>query len=100
MGKFEKGDPRINRNGRPRKGKSLTEFLEKALKRKRQDGGKNNEALAETLLDLAIKDKNMAAIRYIYDRVDGKPKESIELSDGAVDARLREIMSNGGNNDR
>jgi len=92
MAKFEKGDPRINRKGRPKKGKSLTEFLERALKHERHDGERNKEALAETLIKLAIEDRNMAAIRYIYDRVDGRPKETVELTDGAVDTRLREIM--------
>jgi len=95
MGKFEKGDQRINRKGRPRKGKSLTEFLEMALSHQRKNGERNYKALADILVDLAIKDKNMAAIRYIYDRVDGKPKETVEITDQAVDTRLREIMKNG-----
>ena len=95
MGKFEKGDPRINRKGRPKKGKSLTELLAKALKQERADGEKNKEVLAETLIRLAIEERNMAAIRYIYDRVDGKPKETVELTDGAIDIRLREIMNAG-----
>jgi len=40
-------------------------------------------------------DGDVAAIRYIYDRLDGRPKESIELTDSAVDNRLKEIMSYG-----
>ena len=84
-----------NPNGRPRKGKTLTEALEKALKKKGEDGKKNTDALAATLLDLAIKERNITAIKYIMDRVDGRPTESIELSDGAVDQRLREIMNGG-----
>jgi hypothetical protein len=85
-----------NPSGRPRKGKSLTEALEKAMKKKREDGKKTGEALTDVLIDLAIKEKNIAAIKYIMDRVDGKPTESIELTDGAIDQRLREIM-NGSN---
>jgi hypothetical protein len=98
MGKFVRGDPRINRKGRPRRGKSLTDFLEKALKQKRTEGGKNNEALAKTLIELAIKDRNITAIRYIFDRIDGKPTENIEFSDAVVDVRLKEILN--GNHDR
>jgi len=94
MAKFEKGDPRINRNGRPRKGKSLTEYLQRALKKEQPDYKKNKEALAEALIELAIKDKNIAAIRYIYDRVDGRPKETVEITDRAVDVKLKEILNN------
>ena len=82
-----------NPAGRPRKGKSLTEALEKALKRKDEKGRKNSDALADTLIELALKDKNIHAVRYIMDRVDGRPTESIELIDGAVDAKLKEIMN-------
>jgi hypothetical protein len=82
-----------NPNGRPRKGRTLTEALEKALKKKGDDGKKNSDALAVTLLELAIKERNITAIKYIMDRVDGRPTESIELTDGAVDQRLREIMN-------
>jgi uncharacterized Ntn-hydrolase superfamily protein len=85
-----------NPSGRPRKGKTLTEALEKALNAKAEDGKKKREKLAATLIDLAINEKNITAIKYIMDRVDGRPTESIELTDGAVDQRLREIM-NGGN---
>jgi hypothetical protein len=82
-----------NPAGRPRKGQSLTEALEKALKKKREDGKKTSEALTGVLIDLAIKEKNIAAIKYIMDRIDGKPTESIEMTDGAIDQRLMEIMN-------
>ena len=81
-----------NPSGRPRKGRSLTETLEKALKEKGEDGKRRSEKLAAALIELAIKDKNIQAIKYVMDRVDGRPTESIELTDGAVDQRLREIM--------
>jgi hypothetical protein len=71
----------------------LTEVLKKALKQKREDGRKNYDALADTLVKLAIEEKNITAIRYVMDRVDGKPTESIELTDVSVDQRLREIMN-------
>jgi len=92
---FEKNDPRINRRGRPRKGRTLTDALEKHLRKKGDGGVKNSDALAVTLIELAIKDRNIHAVKYIMDRVDGRPKESIELTDGAIDIRLREIMSGG-----
>jgi hypothetical protein len=90
MGAFVKGDSRINRKGRPRKGKSLTEILEKALRSE-----KNYKALADILIEMALKDRNITAIRYIYDRIDGKPKETVELENGALDIKLLEIMNDG-----
>ena len=39
--------------------------------------------------------QKVQAIKYVMDRVDGRPTESIELTDGAIDQRLREIMSGG-----
>jgi hypothetical protein len=87
--KGQSGNPR----GRPRKGKTLTDALEKAMKGKQADGRKKQDVLAETLINMAVVEKNIHALKYIYDRMDGRPKESIELTDGAIDTRLREIMS-------
>jgi hypothetical protein len=84
---FERGQSG-NPKGRPRKGKSLTEALEKILKQKREDGRKNYDALADTLVKLAIEDKNITAIRYIMDRVDGRPKETININDADIESAL------------
>jgi hypothetical protein len=91
---FERGQSG-NPKGRPRKGKSLTEALEKVLKQKRQDGRKNYDALATTLIELALQDKNIQALRYIYDRVDGKPRETVELENGVLENKLLEVFNNG-----
>jgi hypothetical protein len=84
-----------NPGGRPKKGKSLTEALQKAMNRKTAEGKKNYDALADTLVKLAIEDKNITAIKYIMDRVDGRPKETIEMTDGAIDTKLRQILNGG-----
>lgn len=63
----ESGNP----NGRPPRGEALTEIL-----RSRVD----KDAIAERLVALAFgetKEGDMAAIKYIYDRLDGKPIETI-----------------------
>jgi hypothetical protein len=82
-----------NPAGRPKKGASLTEALESALEKKGKGGKLKRTILADTLIDLAITDRNIAAIRYIFDRLDGRPTETVELGDGAIDQRLREIMN-------
>lgn len=71
----------INRNGRPRKGKSLTELLEKELAKKREGGRTNREELVRTLIDLAVKEKDLVAIKYLWDRIDGRPTEKVEQID-------------------
>jgi hypothetical protein len=71
------GNPR----GRPRKGKSLTEALEEELKKKR-DSGKNGKAeLAKELVSLALDKKDLAAMKYVYDRLDGKSVETIRTKE-------------------
>ena len=83
-GTFKKGDPRINRSGRPRKGKTLTDVLEKHLKRRNRENKDTGEkmsgkdALAKELIQLALDGKNFAAIKYIFDRIDGFPLQAIE----------------------
>jgi hypothetical protein len=83
----------INRNGRPRKGQSLTELLEKELAKKRESGKTGREELAETLIDLAIGQKDIAAIRYVYDRIDGKPTERVEQSGGDIAPEIRAALA-------
>jgi uncharacterized protein involved in exopolysaccharide biosynthesis len=80
MAAFVKGDSRINRRGRPPKGQSLTEALEKELQKKRENGKTGRAELARTLVDLALIEKDVTALRYIYDRLDGKPRESVDAT--------------------
>jgi hypothetical protein len=55
--------------GRPKKGEALTDILKSKL---------NKEELAEKLIAKAFEDGDLAAMKYIYDRIDGRPKETIE----------------------
>jgi len=86
---FIKGDPRINRAGRPKKGQTMTDILSWALDQRKtitdSETGKEKSlllrhALAEKLISKAINDGDVSAIKYIYDRIDGRPKENIEMS--------------------
>jgi hypothetical protein len=87
---FVKGDARINRKGRPKKGQTLTDILDWALDQKRKI--KNEETgeekslllrqmLAQRLIHKAVDEWDVPAIKYIFDRLDGKPKETVEVSE-------------------
>lgn len=72
-----------NPKGRPKKGQSLTEALSIRLDAPVLFDGQTmpgREAVARKLVALAL-DGDVAAIRYIYDRVDGLPTARIEALD-------------------
>jgi hypothetical protein len=95
MGKpFEKGDARINRRGRPKKGQALTDILNYKLDQRDGSGKLQREAVAEKLITLAL-EGDMSAIRYVMDRVDGRPKETVSLENTAIETKLMEIFNNG-----
>ncbi|MBN2531886.1 MAG: hypothetical protein JXB88_03285 [Spirochaetales bacterium] len=85
-----------NPKGRPRKNKTLTEILAKhGKKRDVKDGEKNisrKEALAKKLWALALSG-DIAAIRYIYDRIDGKPDQyhQMDLEHSAAENLLEAL---------
>jgi len=92
-GQFERGDRRINRAGRPKKGQCLTDFLSYKLDQKDEATGKlNREIVAEKIIALA-KEGNIAALRTVFDRVDGVARQTIELSGLEVSSKLQEILS-------
>ncbi|MDR0486995.1 MAG: hypothetical protein LBG91_01975 [Treponema sp.] len=82
-----------NRNGRPRKNQSLTEMLVKHgnkkikippddprfsdPKFKELDGMKLRDALSTKLWQLAIFKDDLPAMKYIFDRIDGKPIQTL-----------------------
>ena len=85
---FVKNDPRINRRGRPKKGQTLTDILDWALDQKRkvkdEETGEEKtlllrQMLAQRLIYKAVDEGDVSAIKYIFDRLDGKPKEAIEM---------------------
>jgi len=86
---FKKGDPLINRKGRPRKGETFTDALNLILEEQsvtykdRKISGK--EAAARKLLELAM-GGDVAALKYLADRIDGTPRQSIELDASVMKA--------------
>jgi hypothetical protein len=87
---FEKGQSG-NPRGRPRKKRSLTEALEKELGKKRATGKTGKAELARTLVDLAL-DGDATAIRYVFDRTDGRPKETVAVENDILSAKLLEVL--------
>lgn len=73
-----------NPHGRPKKGKTLTDILAAELKRRTHyadDGSviSGKQRLAKEILNLAFdrdaadKSTRLAALKYAYDRIDGRP---------------------------
>jgi hypothetical protein len=58
--------------GRPKKGQALTDLLREAGALAEADGVSKNDKLTDMLWAKAL-EGDMAAIKYIYDRIDGQP---------------------------
>jgi len=79
----------INRKGRPKKGESMTDVLRKYAEKRveikdaepdeKRRRMKRKEALARKIWKLALKGEDWA-IRYIYNRLDGRPRQSLDLA--------------------
>lgn len=94
MTHFFPGDPRINRNGRPKGSISLTTMLKNKLDETPQ-GQKITyaDALIMALLDQAIRKKDPKAMKLIMSYVDGLPKGSMPsnfLVDLTLDRKEKE----------
>ena len=76
---FTKNDSRINRKGRPKKGQALTEILHDALDEVKSNGKTRREVITEKIITLAEKG-DIIALKYIFDRIDGKPVETIKAN--------------------
>jgi len=68
-----------NPNGRPPKAKCLTDLLRKKLAEKGPDGKQNIEIITEKVIHLARMGERWAA-ELIYDRLEGKPAQAVQLS--------------------
>lgn len=68
---WEKGQSG-NPKGRPKRGVSMAEELQKILRSKDEETGKTNRFLIAQSLVKAAKDGNVMAAREIFDRIDGK----------------------------
>lgn len=82
-----------NPNGRPKKQNTFTQILEELgnLKDVTSNGQKieRKQALGEALWQKAIVEKDLGAIKYIYDRVDGQPIAMQQLSGDGEDRIMK-----------
>ena len=69
---FKKGDPRINKGGRP-KWKHITEML------KHEDNQEKLEQLVHVIYDKAL-GGDMRAVEFIADRLEGKVEHRLQVS--------------------
>lgn len=72
-----------NPAGRPKKGNTFSEVLEKeAQELLKSQGITMREALAKVLWRKAVMDKDLKAMDMIMDRIDGKAKSSLDVTTG------------------
>lgn len=70
----------INRKGRPKKEHSITHQLRALSEEIDEESGKTKaQLLAEKLWALALEEGDKQVMVHIIDRLDGKPKESLEV---------------------
>ena len=79
---FDKRPQDINRRGRPPKEYCLTDILKDQGNLEDVESGdkkvSRKQAIAQKLWAMAMSG-DVQAMKYLYDRVDGRPKESIDL---------------------
>lgn len=69
MGEWRGDKANINKDGRPPKGQALTEILRAKI---------DKDEIAEMLI-AKVREGDLGAIKYVYDRIDGKPTEKHEV---------------------
>jgi len=85
---FSKGDPNINRAGRKPNQELVTNLLREYLSGDYGDGKTRKQKLVEKLFSAAM-EGDIHAQKYIIDRVDGKPRESITVdSDSGFEHKI------------
>lgn len=78
---FKPGDPRINRNGAPKKEWTMTAMYKQAAEEASETGEPKYKIVARKLLELAEKG-DMVAIKELGNRIDGMPKQSTDFTSG------------------
>lgn len=88
---FKKGDPNINRKGRPSKGWAWTELLEEVGEQVEEKSGKKFKELVSKKLWEECAKGNIPAIRELFNRMEGMPKQQTEIQ-GAVNVFFHDSL--------
>ena len=94
-----------NPKGRPKKAACLTEILQKELSKKDPDGICAKTKIAQTLIRMGI-EGDVTALKYLFDRVDGRPSETVAVTsvidepniDTIIEKMRRKLISVQGTN--
>lgn len=87
---FKPGDPRINRKGAPKRDWTWSGILAKLSEEIGDDGIALKEAMAKALINEAKKG-NVRALQEFGDRIDGKPKQTIDVNDTSIDDIINDL---------
>lgn len=79
---FKKGDPRINRKGRPKRTWTWAGLLERAAEEIEPKTGKTYKELVTKRMLLEGASGNTQAARIVFDRMDGQPKQTADITSG------------------
>jgi hypothetical protein len=85
---FVKGDPRINKEGRPRKLPDLDKLMAEVLGEEK-NGMTAGEAILKAMLAKATRG-DVKAAQLLLDRGYGKAKETITLNNGVITVEIKE----------
>ena len=89
---FDKRPQDINRGGRPLKEHSLTDLLREALEQPHDETGKTKkEMVIDKLYEIAVKKGDVVMLKYLIDRIDGKPLQTIEANVTRPETDLRNL---------
>ena len=97
---FEKDDPRINREGRPKgSGISITTAIKRELEKKPEGADKSTylDLLVKRIMKKAIQEGDQQTIKQIWNYVDGLPKQDVNFGSDAAKPVLVKIIRGGSN---
>lgn len=81
---FVKGDPRINRDGRPKEPWTMTGLYKEALDEESETGVPRKIIVARKLVQLAERG-DVVAIKELGNRIDGMPQQKTDLTTNGKD---------------
>ncbi len=71
----------INLKGRPPKEHSLTDLLKETLNQPYNDEGKTKkQQVIDKMFEIAVENEDVQMMKYLIDRVDGKPLQTIQAN--------------------